>query len=176
MKLGKLEFTPLIEQPTLVAKPIQDCLTAGLYHTDVYVTAIDETLADTATFCATYDVSLSVSTNCIVVEAKRADRVWYAACLIMANDMLDVNNKVRRHLDARKISFAPMDTALKLTGMEYGGITPLGLPKDWPILVDEHILAQDLVVIGGGVRSSKIVVRTTVLAGLDNAIVMDITK
>ena len=176
MKLGKLTFTPLTEQPGLVAKPIQDRLKSGLYQEGVYVSAIDASLADTTTFCATYDISVSISTNCIVVEAKRAEKTWYAACLIMANDMIDVNNRVRRHLDARKLSFAPMETALKLTSMEYGGITPLGLPADWPILVDEHILAQELVVIGGGVRASKIAVKTSVLTHLDNAIVMDITK
>ena len=176
MKLGKLTFTPFTEQPELVAKPIQDRLKSGLYQEGVYVTAIDASLADTATFCATYDIALSISTNCIVVEAKRADKTWYAACLIMANDMIDVNNKVRRHLDARKLSFAPMETALKLTGMEYGGITPLGLPADWTILVDEHILEQELVVIGGGVRASKLAVKTSVLTHLDNATVMDITK
>ena len=43
---------------------------------------------------------------------------------------------VRKHLGVRKISFAPMDDAVALTGMEYGGITPIGLPAGWPVLVD----------------------------------------
>lgn len=176
MQLGKLTFEPLATVPQLVAAPIQAKLQQGEFSKDVFAASIDPNLADTATFCDTYNITLAESTNCIVVEAKRADNTWYAACLIMATDMIDVNNKVRRFLDARKISFAPKDTALALTGMEYGGITPLGLPKDWPILVDQHILAKDFVVIGGGIRGSKIVVGTSVLANLDNATVMDITK
>jgi prolyl-tRNA editing enzyme YbaK/EbsC (Cys-tRNA(Pro) deacylase) len=176
MQLGKLTFKPLADVPQLTAAPIQARLAQGEYTTEVFAAAIDPNLADTAMFCETYGISLSQSTNCIVVEAKRADKTWHAACLIMATDMIDVNNKVRRFLDARKISFAPKDTALTLTGMEYGGITPLGLPKDWPILVDQHILSQDYVVIGGGIRASKIVVSTATLANLDNATVMDITK
>lgn len=176
MQLGKLTFEPLAAVPQFVAAPIQTRLKQGEFNTGVFAAPIDPSLADTASFCETYGISLAQSTNCIVVEAKRADKTWYAACLIMATDMIDVNNKVRRFLDARKISFAPKETALTLTGMEYGGITPLGLPKGWPILVDEHILSQDFVVIGGGIRGSKIVASTNVLVNLDNATVMDITK
>lgn len=176
MQLGNLTFEPLASVPQLVAAPIQAKLQQGEFSKGVYAAPIDPNLADTATFCDRYGITLTQSTNCIVVEAKRADKTWYAACLIMATDMIDVNSKVRRFLDARKISFAPKDTALALTGMEYGGITPLGLPNDWPILVDQHVLSQDFVVIGGGVRGSKIMVSTAVLADLENATVMDITK
>ena len=42
------------------------------------------------------------------------------------------------------------------TGMEYGGITPVGLPDGWPILVDEAVAALDWIVIGSGIRGSKI--------------------
>ena len=68
------------------------------------------TLADTAAFCEHYDIGLGVSANCVIVEAKRADRVWYAACMVLATTRADVNGVVRKHLDARKISFASMDT------------------------------------------------------------------
>ena len=39
----------------------------------------------------------------------------------------------------RKCSFLPMDRAVELTGMEYGGITPIGLPADWPVFVDSRV-------------------------------------
>ena len=64
-----------------------------------------------------------------------------AACMVLATDRADVNKAVRKHLDVRKISFAPMDEAVSQTGMEYGGITPVGLPPDWPILVDAAVAA-----------------------------------
>ena len=60
-------------------------------------------LADTAAFCEHYDVGLDVSANCVVVEAKRADRVWHAACMVLATTRADVNGIVRKHVDARKI-------------------------------------------------------------------------
>ena len=62
-----------------------------------------------------------------------------AACLVLASDRADVNKTVRKHLDVRKISFASMEDAVAQTGMEYGGITPVGLPADWPILVDTAV-------------------------------------
>jgi prolyl-tRNA editing enzyme YbaK/EbsC (Cys-tRNA(Pro) deacylase) len=40
--------------------------------------------------------------------------------------------------------------------MEYGGITPVGLPVGWPVLVDEAVAAQPWIVIGSGIRGSKI--------------------
>ena len=171
MKLGKLTFEPACDAPGLVAEPVRAHLRDGLW-----VSAIDPELADTAAFCEHYGIGLDVSANCVVVEAKRADRVWHAACIVLATTRADVNGVVRKHLGARKISFASMDTAVTLTGMEYGGITPVGLPADWPILVDENVVAQERVVIGSGARGSKLLAETAVLASLPGAEVLALTK
>lgn len=136
----------------------------------------DPDLADTAAFCEQYDVGMDISANCVVVEAKRAERVWYAACLVLATTRADVNGIVRKHLGARKISFAPMDTAVSITGMEYGGITPIGLPADWPILIDLSVIDRQRVIIGSGIRGSKILAEPGVLAALPTAEVLRITK
>jgi len=142
----------------------------------LWVSEIDPGLADTAAFCEHYEIGLDVSANCVVVEARRADRVWFAACVVLAITRADVNGIVRKHLGARKISFAPMDAAVSLTGMEYGGITPVGLPDDWPILVDRNVIDQDRVIIGSGIRGSKLLAATEILASLPNAEVLAITK
>ena len=44
-----------------------------------------------------------------------------------------------QHLGVRKISFADQARAQELTGMEQGGITPVGLPAGWPVLVDAGV-------------------------------------
>lgn len=137
---------------------------------------IDPDLADTAEFCEHYGIALEHSANCVVVEARRADRVWHAACLVLATTRADVNGVVRRRLDARKASFAPVDTAVGLSGMEYGGITPVGLPEGWPILIDELVAAQNRVVIGSGVRSSKILAEPRRIAAHPHAETLAITK
>ena len=119
---------------------------------------------------------MDISANCVVVEAKRADKVWYAACLILATNRADLNGVVRRHLDARKISFASMDTATSMTQMEYGGITPIGLPEDWQLIVDAAIMQKERVVIGSGIRGSKLLVESSVFDKLPKVSVKDIAK
>ncbi|HEX9498865.1 MAG TPA: YbaK/EbsC family protein [Mycobacterium sp.] len=171
VELGKLTFVPASEATELVAEPVRPHLQDGLW-----VSEIDPDLADTTAFCEHYDVGLDISANCVVVEARRADRTWHAACLVLATNRADVNGVVRKHLGARKISFAPMDTAVSLTGMEYGGITPVGLPADWPVLVDVNVMDQERVIIGSGIRSSKLLAATEVLASLPGAEVMALTK
>ena len=175
MQFGKLHFEPVQQQFSLVAEPTHKTIEA-LGLKEVYVSEIDETLADTAAFCEQYGVGLDVSANCVIVEAKRADKVWYAACMILATTRADVNNIIRRRLDARKISFAPMDTATSLTHMMYGGITPIGLPSDWPILIDTRVNDTEHIIIGSGLRRSKILVPGSLLVKLPNAEVLDIIK
>ena len=170
--VGKLTFVPAAQSPELVAEPVRRFLGGD----GLWVSAIDPELADTAAFCEHYDIGLEVSANCVVVEAKRAERVWHAACIVLATTRADVNGVVRKHLGARKISFAAMSEAVALTGMEYGGITPIGLPADWPILIDQNVIDQERVVIGSGIRGSKLLASTTVLASLPNAEVLALTK
>lgn len=171
MQVGQLTFVPAVDAVELVAVPVRRQLRDGLW-----VSAIDPELADTAAFCEHYGVSLDESANCVVVEARRAERTWYAACLVLATTRADINGVVRKHLGARKISFASMDTAVSLTGMEYGGITPIGLPPEWPILIDDNVIRQGRVIIGSGMRASKLLATTDVLAGLPNTEVLSIVK
>jgi prolyl-tRNA editing enzyme YbaK/EbsC (Cys-tRNA(Pro) deacylase) len=171
MQVGRLTFAPVAEAPELVGEPVRQHLQDGLW-----VSEIDPELADTAAFCEHYGVGMDISANCVVVEARRADRTWHAACVVLATTRADINGVVRKHLGARKVSFASMDTAVSLTGMEYGGITPVGLPSDWAILVDQNVIEHERVIVGGGIRGSKILAATKVLAGLPNAEVLAITK
>lgn len=89
--------------------------------------------------------------------------------MVLATDRADVNGVVRRRLDARKASFASMEQAVADTAMEYGGITPLGLPADWPVLVDDAVISVELAVIGSGVRRSKVALPGALLAELPGA-------
>jgi prolyl-tRNA editing enzyme YbaK/EbsC (Cys-tRNA(Pro) deacylase) len=92
---------------------------------------------------------------------------------VLATTRADVNGTVRRQLDVRKASFAPVELAVAETGMEYGGITPLGLPASWPIFVDAAVAAAPRVVIGSGVRRSKLIVPGAMLGRLPGAVVLD---
>lgn len=175
MKLGKLEFVSVKDNLKLVGEPVRQSIEAYKLQ-GVLVAEIDPTLSDTAAFCEHYGIGLDVSVNCVIVEAKRADRTWYAACLVPATMRADINGIVRRELDARKISFAPTEQAVSLSQMEYGGISPIGLPADWPILVESSVKNIPHAVIGGGIRQSKLTVSGSLLASLPNARILSLVK
>jgi prolyl-tRNA editing enzyme YbaK/EbsC (Cys-tRNA(Pro) deacylase) len=171
--LGKLSTEVAAGRPDLLAPAVVAALVGWPAADQVAVAEVDAELADTAAFCEAYGVSLDESANCVVVAGKREGDVRYAACLVLATTRADVNGIVRRHLDVRKASFAAMDDAVRLTGMEYGGITPVGLPADWPILVDAVVAATPLVVIGSGVRRSKLVLPGAALLSLPGAVAVE---
>lgn len=169
---GTLHTTPALERTDLLADPVADALTA--HGTDsVLVAEIDPDLADTAALCEAYDVPLDASANCVVVAGKRGGEPRIAACLILATTRADINNVVRKRLDVRKASFLPMADAVTLTGMEYGGITPIGLPEDWPVLIDAAVVDLPYAVVGSGLRKSKLLVPGKVLASWPAAEVVD---
>ncbi|MEV7009889.1 YbaK/EbsC family protein [Streptosporangium sp. NPDC051022] len=179
MTIGTLDWVRAGERLDLLAGPVALAVAelGALGDPDgLRVAEIDPGLADTAAFCERYGVGLDESANCVIVAAKRGGEVRYAACMVLATMRADVNGVIRRHLDARKISFAPQDDAVGLTGMEYGGITPLGLPEEWPVLVDEAVAAHPGVVIGSGFRRSKVALPGSVLAGLKTAQVIKLAN
>lgn len=122
----------------------------------------DPGMADTATFCAYYGMSLAHSANAILVKAKTGEE-RFALCVLRATDRLDANRVVRKKLGARKLSFATADETRRVTGMEIGGVTPLGLPGDLPIWIDSAVMACEYVLLGGGNRTSKLKVDPRVL-------------
>ena len=169
--LGTLTWLPAAEHPELLGAPVAAAL--AQLTGPAWVAEIDDDLADTAAFTGAYGVPAEASANCVVVATRRAGQTALAACLVLATTRADVNGLVRRHLGARKASFAPQDVAVTESGMAYGGITPVGLPASWPVLVDAAVAAAGLVVVGSGTRGSKLAVPGAVLAALPSAEVLD---
>ena len=170
---GTLTWAPASEHTDLHAAPVAAAIAA---LPSARVAEIDPELADTAAFCEAYASPPQFSANCVVVAGRRGGETRHVAVLVLATDRADINGVVRRHVDARKISFAPMDEAVEITGMEYGGITPVGLPQEWPVLVDEAVVAAGEVVIGSGVRGSKLLVDAAELAALPSAEVLALAQ
>jgi prolyl-tRNA editing enzyme YbaK/EbsC (Cys-tRNA(Pro) deacylase) len=168
----QLVFSPALARPGLLAEPVLRALRELPGVDEVEVAEIDPALADTAAFCERYGVSPAESANCVVVLGRRGEVSTYAACMVAATTRADVNGLVRRHLDARKASFAPVDAVTAASGMEYGGITPVGLPADWPVLVDEAVAKTPSVVIGSGIRGSKLRLPGRLLGALPSAQVL----
>lgn len=163
---GTLAWSPAADHLDLLAEPVGRVIASA---PRAEVAPIDPSLADTAAFCAAYDVSMEASANCVVVAGRRGQTTTYAAVMVLAHQRADINNVVRRHLGVRKISFAPHDDAVALTGMEFGGITPIGLPEGWPVLIDGGVVAAGDVVIGSGLRGSKVLLPGRDLLDLPDA-------
>ncbi len=175
MHIGRLTAVPALDRPELLAVPVATALAAldgKIAMSDIGVAEIDPAMADTAAFCEEYGVAPGESANCVVVAGRRDGQTRLAACMVLATTRADVNGLVKRELDVRKASFAPMDQAVELTGMEYGGITPIGLPADWPVYVDAAVAAAPRVVIGSGIRRSKLTLPGAALASLPGAVVL----
>ena len=168
-----LDSLPALQHLDLVAAPVATAL-AGWARTDeVAVVEIDPDLADTAALTEAYSLPLEASVNCVLVAGSRGGEERIAACLAAADTRADVNTVVRKLLDVRKASFLPMDRAVAESGMEYGGITPIGLPAAWRVLVDAAVLTVPAAMIGSGVRRSKIILPGSALGDLPGAEVVE---
>ena len=167
--LPALTSLPATEHPDKVAPPVAAALASWPGAAEVAVVEIDPALADTAAMSEAYDVPMTAGGNCVVVAGTRAGEERVAACVVRADTRADVNTLVRRMLDVRKCSFLPMDRAVEETGMEHGGITPFGLPAGWRVLVHDALLDEPVVVVGSGVRRSKLLVPGRLLADVPGA-------
>lgn len=171
--LGRIDTVPALDRPDLLAPSVLAALREWPHAASVGVVEIDPAIADTAAMSEAYDLGMDTGANCVVVAGRRDGAERVAACLVRADTRADVNNLVKRTLDVRKASFLPMERAVEESGMEYGGITPLGLPDDWRLLVDTRVLDIDVAVIGSGVRRSKLLVPGALAGELPRAEVVE---
>lgn len=171
--LTGLTSLPAREHPELLAPPVAAALAAWPEADGVAVVEIDPDLADTAAMSAAYDVPMEAGANCVLVAGKREGEERVAACLVRADTRADVNHTVKRLLDVRKPSFLPLERAVAESAMEHGGITPVGLPAGWRLLVDARVADIEVAVIGSGLRRSKLLVPGSLLVRLPGAEVVE---
>jgi prolyl-tRNA editing enzyme YbaK/EbsC (Cys-tRNA(Pro) deacylase) len=153
---------------------LDPAVTAALASTGIAheVLPCDPELADTAAFCEHYGVALEHAANTILVASKKVDPPRYAVCVVLGTTRLDVNRKVSELLGVKRLSFADGETTVALTGMMIGGVTPFGI-EGLPVYVDSAVLSQPQVVMGGGNRSSKLLLDPQELAKLPGVQVVD---
>ena len=132
----------------------------------------DPDFADTAAFCEKYGFSPEQSANTILVASRKAEPVKYAVCFVLATTRLDVNKKVCQLIGIKKASFADGETTVSLTGMMIGGVTAVGI-RGLPIYVDAAVMRQERVVMGGGNRESKLVLKPAELLKLPGVEVIE---
>ena len=132
----------------------------------------DPSFADTAKFCSHYGYSPDESANAILLEGK-AESPIYALCVVLATTRINVNKVARKRLGTRKASFASAEVTKSLTGMEIGGVTPVGLPDDLPIWIDNLVMEAPKVIIGAGSRDAKIYLAPEILLRFPNTHIVE---
>ena len=168
---AEIGWQPALERTDLLAEPVAaalQALEADLVH-QAQVVPIDPAHSDTDALNAHYDLDPEATGNCVLVAGKRTGEERIAACVVRATDFADVNHVVKKRIDVRKASFLPVERAVEMSGMEYGGITPVGLPEDWRLFVDGAVAERATVLIGSGVRHSKLLVPGALLVALPGA-------
>lgn len=167
------QFTlqPAAEAPELLAEATAEALPSIVG--DVEVFAIDPQIADTAALLDAADLPAATSANCVLVAGSRAGEERIAACMVLANTRADVNKRVKKLLDVRKASFLPLERAVTESGMEYGGIGPIGLPENYRVLIDSRVAEAKELIIGSGIRGSKLLLSGSALASLPGAEVIE---
>jgi len=164
--LAPLSPMPAATRPDLLAAPV---LAALAYVPEALVFEIDPAIADTAALMAAYDLPAEPMGNAVLVSGRRDGEERGCCAVVLASRRVDVNGVVRKQLDVRKASFATMDDAVESSGMEHGAITPVGLGPQWPVLLDQTVCDTDWLVVGSGVRRSKLVIHGASLLGLPGA-------
>ncbi len=171
--LGELAVVPAPERLDLVAPPVAESLRGWSEAGRVGLVEIDPAYADTAAMAERYRVPMDAGANCVIVTGRRDGQERIAACVVRADTRADVNGLVKRTLDVRKCSFLAHERAVAESSMEYGGITPVGLPASWRILVDAQVLEIDRAIIGSGIRGSKLLMPGGLFATLPGAEIVE---
>ena len=169
-----LDWRPALRYPDLLAPPTLAALTSWAAARPevaeaVLVAEIDPDLADTAALVGAAGLDPAASVNCVLVAGRRSGTERFAAAVVRSTTRADVNHRIRTLLDVNKASFLATDRAVADSGMEYGGITPVGLPSSYRVFVDARVDDPAPVIIGSGVRRSKLRLPGSLLAVLPGA-------
>lgn len=174
-------WRPALEHTELLAPPVAAALRAlagsssegDALAARARVVEVEDRFSDTDALNTAFSLDPAATGNCVLVAGKRSGEERVAACVVRATDFADINHVVKKRLDVHKASFLPMDRAVEGSGMEYGGITPVGVPESWRLLIDAAVAARPTVLIGSGIRPSKLLVPGALLAALPGAEVIE---
>jgi Cys-tRNA(Pro)/Cys-tRNA(Cys) deacylase len=88
--------------------------------------------------------------------AVRGDRNGVCVAVIPGNYELDFKALAQLTGD-RKIEMVQLKDVLNVTGYIRGGVTALGMKKDYPVFIDETMQLWDLVSVSAGQRGTQII-------------------
>lgn len=147
----------------------------------IKVTEIDPKYADNGEFEKQYSYPMGQGANSIFFEAKlkatdaekTGKKYIHGVCLIPCDMRCDLNKTVRKHLDAKRVSFADQNMIADQLNMEVGSITGVGIPEEYKLLVDSKLIHKTDVIVGGGFRKSKMLLDGNTFNLIPNAEIID---
>lgn len=169
--MTELKFLNISENKELVSK-----VTFAFINThfkdnidDFKVAKIDTNYIDGISLFNHYKLDDYMGVNCLICEATRGNLRELVALLVPIGYKYNMSSTVRKHMNARQVSVAPLEEVLNITKMEYGSINPVGLPDNIKILIDPLVFDKKLMICGSGIKSSKIMFPSAYLKSFPNA-------
>lgn len=172
---GLLEFCPALDNSHLIPSTVYNAINDLAWScdkNDFMVAEIDPQYAAGNDLCKKYQIDISKGANCLIVNGIRGKNRTYAACLVPVGYRYDMSGVVRKTMNVRQVSVAPLDFVLSQTKMEYGSITPIGIPRDWLLFIDPAVLRHNYIIVGGGFVKSKLLIPSSSLLDIPNATVL----
>lgn len=176
MEKSLLNFFPVLERTDLVPTAIANAVkswSGPQLQSEFWVAEIDPDFAGGIELCNKYQVDPKNGANCLIVEGKRGTMKTLVACLVPVGYKYDMSGVVKRRLNVRQVSVASLEYVLSVTKMEYGSITPIGIPEDWKVFIDPLVLSSERIIIGGGLKKSKLSIPSEALLSLPGAEVVE---
>lgn len=83
--------------------------------------------------------------------------------------------RLREHLGVRRLTLPDADEARDATGYERYTITPFGSATAWPVIVDQAVMSEPIVSVGGGAFGVNLHLRSDDLVRALHADVVDVS-
>ena len=168
-----IEFEPLLNKTYLVPLSVYERTATFNNPDEILVAEIDPTCADGNTLCETYNLDHKMSIKCLIVESNDDDKEKVRAAILLPIDYKYSSSTVKKILESRDVTFSPLEEIIEATGMEYGSITPIGLPENYHILIDPLVLDNERIIVGGGLKKSKILMPSQTLLEIPNSKIVE---
>ncbi len=105
----------------------------------------------------------------------RGDRTGVLVAIIPANTELDLK-ALAAASGNRKVELVAVKEVLGLTGYIRGGVSPVGMKKEYPTLLDETAILFDRISISAGVRGCQMLLNPENLIRLTGATLSEIAR
>lgn len=105
----------------------------------------------------------------------KGDKCPYLVCCIAVDKELDLKN-VASAMHCKRVEMLPLKDLTAVTGYVRGGCSPIGMKKNFPVIIDRNALNQATIAISAGKRGLQIIIKPDDLISFLNAVVADIIR